>query len=75
MSKIYYENEKFNVLELDETRIDFKVDSISNNESSGILDYRTELFDFIKQVSYYYEVVIFNCTTEDYANYIIEEIE
>ena len=63
------------VLDLDETLIHFKVDSDSTDEGTGILHFRPGLFEFLEQVSNYYEIVVFTAATKDYANPIIDAIE
>ena len=61
------------VLDLDETLIHFK--SNPNDDSSGILQFRPFLSEFLIGVSKYYELIVFTAATEDYANPIIDAIE
>jgi CTD small phosphatase-like protein 2 len=67
-------NKKYTlVLDLDETLIHFKPNPF--NESSGKIMIRPFLYDFLRSVKKYYELVIFTAATEDYANPIINAIE
>ena len=67
-------NKKYTlVLDLDETLIHFKPNP--NNDSSGKIMIRPFLYDFLKNVKKYYELIIFTAATEDYANPIIDAIE
>ena len=61
------------VLDLDETLIHFK--SNPHDDSSGILQFRPYLSEFLIGVSKYYELVVFTAATQDYANPIIDAIE
>ena len=61
------------VLDLDETLIHFKPNP--NNESSGKIMIRPFLYDFLKNVKKYYELIIFTAATQDYADPIINAIE
>ena len=61
------------VLDLDETLIHFK--SNPNNESSGKIMIRPYLYDFLKNIRKYYELIIFTAATQDYADPIIDAIE
>ena len=61
------------VLDLDETLIHFK--SNPQDDSSGILQFRPYLSEFLIGVSKYYELVVFTAATQDYANPIIDAIE
>ena len=61
------------VLDLDETLIHFKPNP--NNDSSGKIMIRPFLYDFLRSVKKYYELIIFTAATEDYANPIINAIE
>jgi len=67
-------NKKYTlVLDLDETLIHFKPNP--NNESSGKIMIRPFLYDFLKNVKKYYELIIFTAATQDYADPIINAIE
>ena len=67
-------NKKYSlVLDLDETLIHFKPNP--NNESSGKIMIRPFLYDFLKSVKKYYELIIFTAATQDYADPIINAIE
>ena len=61
------------VLDLDETLIHFK--SNPNDDSSGLLQFRPFLAEFLLGVSKYYELIVFTAATQDYANPIIDAIE
>ncbi len=61
------------VLDLDETLIHFKPNP--NNESCGKIMIRPYLYDFLKNVKKYYELIIFTAATQDYADPIINAIE
>ena len=61
------------VLDLDETLIHFKVNP--NDETSGRLQFRPYLCDFLKIVKKYYELIVFTAATQDYADPIINAIE
>ena len=67
-------NKKYSlVLDLDETLIHFKPNP--NNESSGKIMIRPYLYDFLKNIKIYYELIIFTAATQDYADPIINAIE
>lgn len=67
-------NKKYSlVLDLDETLIHFKPNP--NNESSGKIMIRPYLYDFLKNIKKYYELIIFTAATQDYADPIINAIE
>ena len=61
------------ILELDETLVYFKVNP--DNESEGVLKVRPGVMEFLEEVDKYYELIIFTCATQDYANLLIEAIE
>ena len=61
------------VLDLDETLIHFKPNP--NNESIGKIMIRPYLYDFLKNIKKYYELIIFTAATQDYADPIINAIE
>ena len=61
------------ILELDETLVYFKVNP--DNESEGVLKVRPGVMEFLEDVDKYYELIIFTCATQDYANLLIEAIE
>ena len=61
------------VLDLDETLIHFKMNP--NQSTSGILQIRPYLYDFLSNVKKYYELVVFTAATQDYADPIIDAIE
>ncbi len=50
-------------LDLDETLIHFRVDTL--NENKGILRIRPGLSEFLKEMSSLYEIVIFTASTKD----------
>ena len=67
-------NKKYTlILDLDETLIHFK--GHPNDDSSGILQFRPFLSEFLSAVENYYELVIFTAATQDYADPIINAIE
>ena len=67
-------NKKYTlVLDLDETLIHFK--SNPNDDSSGLLQFRPFLTEFLIGVFKYYELIVFTAATQDYANPIIDAIE
>ena len=67
-------NKKYSlVLDLDETLIHFKPNP--NNESSGKIMIRPYLYDFLRNIKKYYELIIFTAATQDYADPIINAIE
>ena len=67
-------NKKYTlVLDLDETLIHFK--AYPNDDSSGILQFRPFLSEFLSGVNNYYELVVFTAATQDYADPIINAIE
>ena len=61
------------VLDLDETLIHFK--AYPNDDSSGILQFRPFLSEFLSGVVNYYELIVFTAATQDYADPIINAIE
>ena len=61
------------VLDLDETLIHFKFDPI--DEKKAMLHLRPGLFEFLDDVSHYYELVIFTSSLQDYADPILDVIE
>jgi Dullard-like phosphatase family protein len=61
------------VLDLDETLIHFKYNP--NDESSGTLQFRPFLSDFLSNVKNFFELVVFTAATQDYADPIIDAIE
>ena len=67
-------NKKYTlVLDLDETLIHFK--GHPNDDSSGILQFRPFLSEFLTSISKFYELIIFTAATQDYADPIINAIE
>ena len=61
------------ILELEETLVYFKVNP--ENESEGVLKVRPGVMEFLEEVDKYYELIVFTCSTQDYANLLIEAIE
>ena len=61
------------VLDLDETLIHFK--SYPNDDSSGLLQFRPFLSEFLSKINNYYELIVFTAATQDYADPIINAIE
>ena len=61
------------ILDLDETLVHFKVNP--ENESEGVLKVRPGVMEFLDAVDKYYELIIFTCATQDYANLLIDAIE
>ena len=61
------------VLDLDETLIHFKGNP--NDESSGILQFRPYLSEFLSNIKNFYELIVFTAATQDYADPIINAIE
>ena len=67
-------NKKYTlVLDLDETLIHFKGNP--NDDSSGTLQFRPFLSEFLSNISNFYELVVFTAATQDYADPIIDAIE
>ena len=67
-------NKKYTlILDLDETLIHFK--GHPNDDSSGILQFRPFLSEFLSAVENFYELVVFTAATQDYADPIINAIE
>ena len=67
-------NKKYTlVLDLDETLIHFK--GLPNNDSSGILQFRPFLPEFLTNICKFYELIVFTAATQDYADPIINAIE
>ena len=67
-------NKKYTlILDLDETLIHFK--GHPNDDSSGILQFRPFLSEFLSALENYYELVVFTAATQDYADPIINAIE
>ena len=67
-------NKKYTlVLDLDETLIHFKPHP--NSDSSGILQFRPFLSEFLTILREFYELVVFTAATQDYADPIIDAIE
>ena len=64
------------VLDLDETLIHFKYDKINEPEiTNGVVQYRPCLFEFLNNISEYYELIIFTVGTKEYADSVIDSIE
>jgi Dullard-like phosphatase family protein len=61
------------VLDLDETLIHFKGNP--NDDSSGLLQFRPYLSEFLFEVSKFYELIVFTAAVKDYADPIIDAIE
>ena len=61
------------ILELDETLVYFKVNPI--NESEGVLKVRPGVMEFLEELDKFYELIIFTCASQDYANLLIDSIE
>ena len=61
------------ILDLDETLVHFKVNP--DNESEGVLKVRPGVMEFLEAVDKYYELIIFTCATQEYANLLIDAIE
>jgi len=59
------------VLDLDETLIHLKI----NKDGKGVITFRPGLFDFLEEMSKLYELVLFTCGTQQYAEPIIAAIE
>ena len=59
------------ILDLNETLVSFQ----QTNFSQGILRLRPFLIEFLEEVSYYYELIIFTASTEYFAKPIINAIE
>jgi len=51
------------VLDLDETLIHFRLDKY--NENKGVLRIRPGLYEFLKELYVYFELVIFTASTQD----------
>lgn len=64
------------VLDLDETMIHFNYDLKTDPTlSHGIIQYRPGLFEFLQNVSPFFELVVFTIATRDYADSVIDSIE
>ena len=64
------------VLDLDETMIHFHYDLKTDPTlSHGIIQYRPGLFEFLQNVSPYFELVVFTIAMKDYADSVIDSIE
>jgi CTD small phosphatase-like protein 2 len=61
------------VLDLDETLIHFKPNP--NNDSNGKIMIRPHLYEFLKNIKKYYEIIVFTAATKEYADPIIDAIE
>ena len=61
------------VLDLDETLIHFKGNM--NDDSTGLLQFRPFLSEFLSNIKNYYELIVFTAATQDYADPIINAIE
>jgi len=61
------------VLDLDETLIHFKGNV--NDDSSGLLQFRPFLSEFLSNIKNFYELIVFTAATQDYADPIINAIE
>ena len=61
------------ILDLDETLVHFKMNP--DNKSEGVLKVRPGVMEFLDAVDKYYELIIFTCATQDYANLLIDAIE
>ena len=61
------------ILDLDETLVHFKMNP--ENKSEGVLKVRPGVMEFLDAVDKYYELIIFTCATQDYANLLIDAIE
>ena len=61
------------MLDLDETLIHFKVNP--KNNSSGILQFRPFISEFLSNIKNYYELIVFTAATKEYADPIIDAIE
>ena len=58
---------------MDETLVYFKVNPANENE--GVLKVRPGVMEFLEEVDKFYELIIFTCANQDYANLLIEAIE
>lgn len=64
------------VLDLDETLIHFHYDPKTDpNMTHGIIQYRPGLFEFLQNVSPYFELIIFTVATKQYADPVINTLE
>ena len=59
------------ILDLNETLVSFQ----QTNYSQGILRLRPFLIEFLEEISYYYELILFTASTEYFAKPIINAIE
>jgi len=59
------------ILDLNETLISFQ----QTNNSQGVLRLRPFLIQFLEEISYYYELILFTASTEYFAKPIINAIE
>ena len=67
-------NKKYTlVLDLDETLIHFKGNP--NDDTSGILQFRPYLSEFLACMKNFFELIVFTAATQDYADPIIDAIE
>ena len=58
------------MLDLDETLIHY----FEINENEGELRIRPGAEDFLKILSYYYEIVIFTAAMQDYADWVLDQL-
>ena len=64
------------MLDLDETLIHFHYDPKTDpNMTHGIIQYRPGLFEFLQNVSPYFELIIFTVATKQYADPVINTLE
>ena len=59
------------VLDLNETLINFK----STKGNQGLVRTRPFLFEFLDSISQFYEIILFTCSTQNYADSIVKAIE
>ena len=59
------------MLDLNETLINFKL----TKGNQGLVRTRPFLFEFLESISKYYEIILFTCSTYNYAESIVKAIE
>ena len=67
-------NKKYTlVLDLEETLINFRLKSEKKEE--GTLKMRPGLYEFLDEIQFFYEIIIFTASSQDYAEALIDTIE
>ena len=61
------------ILDLEETLLNFRLKQ--ENKGEGILKLRPGLFEFLEEMSKFYEIILFTASSQDYAETLIDSIE